>query len=240
MSSWTLMLLSLTVLCCLLFFTLTLATDDSDSATVSVLVYLDNVQDTPGNREVVGWAAPLIESNQLVEFVTSSSTEDIHQSVATSGLAGAIIRTNSALRSTPPMNTSPERNGNFTRYVNKFDIVLALACSGVPSQSQRQRLCWERISDLLSPLDGASGADVLAKDTGSPSMSGPRTILYLPEWSEQQLCGSSGGNQGGGSDDGMVAMMVAGRLNMNMLMVRPHIFIPPHASTLNYDWKSSP
>jgi hypothetical protein len=141
---------------------------------LSLLVYLDNVDDTLENRELLSWTLPLIHSNILVEFVTPSGVE-IKE--ASSVLVATIVRSSCVLRSAPPLGAPLEEVAQFMSYVHKFDMTLAPVCHRGDSDGQRE--CWEQVGRVfshhspVSPLDSGGDVDITTSITG-------RSILYLP------------------------------------------------------------
>jgi hypothetical protein len=183
--------------------------DDSHEKMVSVLVYLDNLDDTLENRDVLAWAAPLMQAKILVEFLTGVDDAHVVEQAAASSstLVKDIMRTNCVLRSLPSLSSlhdapppkEEEVAAHFSRYLQKFDIVLVLACSGSHDAAGNYSQCWERVISVIGHSRRSSKTTTTSDDNDEGSGSGsdvfqlrvdigPKSILYLPSSVEEQVC----------------------------------------------------
>ena len=194
--------------------------DEKDHKIVSLLVYLDSIEDNLENREVLAWTAPLVHSNVLVEFMTG--TREIKQS--SSPIVDAIVHSNCALRSIPFPHASREEMDNFARYVQKFDLVVAVACA--ESQSQ----CWERVGTVTALKRGTSDQEPEASLTAAAAAAAasPKRILYLPASAEQQVCEEDSGT-------GLQGALLTG--HWQVVMVRLSLFCSCYFLLYSSSWR---
>ena len=159
---------------------------------MSLLVYLDDVDDSLVNREVVTWTGNLIESRIYVEYFTGTPS---HLLSSSSPVVSSIMRSNCALRPIPSEISPLEDMRSFLRYVQKFDLVLVTACITEDCLS-RLRLVTGGIDNFESPMKYSSPVK-------------PRVAMYVPELMEKRVC----------KDDLSGLVKAVGSMSIDVVMV---------------------
>ena len=161
---------------------------------VALVIFLEDIEDSAPNREVLEWASTLIQANILVEFMTAERNISLHSSH--SSFLKRLLRTNCVLRSiSTALGATAEiqTRRQIARYVQKFDLALAVApCTlGGQHEGKLRRSCWNRVIEFLSLAERTQNlqASYSANSSVNSMFKGTtRRVLYVPQELETELC----------------------------------------------------